>query len=187
MSSLIILKMVTRKNVFKRVGKKISSISKASPEKIAKYSERAAINLHKGGAKMAQAGVLLETGDYKGAAQAAHSGVKTVVGQKNINAIGKVVIGKKAVKGVNRGNRIAGRADTALTQIQNGNTEGAMKTAMGKKAWNKSQQPSAPGSSGDLLAKHVERAKYHSDQAHAVHAAITGRPGMDIGVRPRPV
>ena len=146
--------MVTRKNVGKAISKKLSSIKKASPEQIGHYAGRAALNVAKGTGSMMKASEQLAAGDYKGAAQSAHSAAKTVIGQKTISAAGKVALGKKGVGIVNR-------ANTASGQAMRGDLTGAASTAMGKKA-------------SDRVAHHLGQAKFHADNAAQIHAATTG-------------
>lgn len=177
--------MVTRKNVLHNVGKKFKSIGTASPAKVATYAGRAATNVAKGSLAMVRAGEALSTGDVKGAAVYGHQAANNVIGKKNIKAASNVIIGKKATQGVSKGVRILNRADKAVGQYESGDVTGAAKTAMGKKAYDKTQ--SAP-SADSAMSHHIARAKHHSEQAQALHTAVTGMTPAPIGggsMRPR--
>jgi hypothetical protein len=179
--------MVTRKNVLAHVGKKFKSIGNASPAKVAQYAGRAATNVGAGGFALATAANKLKSGDIQGAAKAGHMAANKVIGKKNITAAGHVVLGKKGSEKVTKGVKTINRADKAYSQYQSGDIEGAAKTAMGKKMYDKSQAAPDPDSK---MSHHIARAKHHSEQAQAVHSILSGKTPEDHaigggGMKPR--
>ena len=171
--------MVTRKNVFKHVAKKLSSITKASPEQVGKYASRAALNVASGGYALSKAAMALKEGDVRGAAAAGHTAANKIIGKKNIKAASNVVLGKKATQQVSKGVKTLNRADKAFGQYETGDFEGAANTAMGKKMRDKMNAAPDPDSK---MSHHIARAKHHSEQAQAVHTALTGKiPAVPIG------
>lgn len=172
--------MVTRKNVMSHIGKKFKSIGNASPAKIAQYAGRAATNVGAGSLAMMQAANALKSGDVKGAVTAGHTAANKIIGKKNITAAGHVVLGKKGSEKVSKGVRIINRADKAVSQFQSGDVQGAVKTGMGKKAYDRATE--AGNDHDTKMSHHIARAKHHSEQAQAVHTALTGRiPAVPIG------
>lgn len=149
------------KGLGRLIKKAFKSVVHAKPSQIKHYLGRAAINVAKGAQHGASALAKFETGDYNGAKSELHQGVKTVVGQNNINALADATIGKKAAGKINQANRIGIRIQKAIGQAQEGNFRDGLKTAMGKKAH-------------DKLSGHLTMAKHHSDQAAAIHGAMTG-------------
>jgi hypothetical protein len=153
----------------KFVSKKVSSVKKASAADIGKYAGRAVLNTAKGAGQLA-------SGDYRGAA-------KTVIGQKNMTQGATALLGKKAVKGINKADRIVGRAQGAMEKAQSGDFKGAATQAAGKKMMGKVEKAmSGGGGSNAQLNHHIARGAHHASQANAivqgVHAGLKSSGAM---------
>lgn len=141
----------------KFVSKKVSSVKNASAADIGKYAGRAVLNTAKGAGQLA-------TGDYRGAA-------KTVIGQKNMTQGATALLGKKAVKGINKADRIVSRAQGAVEKASMGDIKGAAKQAVGKKMYDKINREIA-GPPNPKLDHHIARIAHHGAQANAIRQGI---------------
>jgi hypothetical protein len=141
----------------KFIGKKVSSVKKASAADVGKYVGRAVLNTSKGAGQLAM-------GDYKGAA-------KTVIGQKNMTQGATALLGKKAVKGINKADRIVSRAQGTMDKASAGDFKGAAKQAVGKKMYDKINREIA-GPPNPKLDHHIARIAHHGSQANAIRQGI---------------